>query len=498
VNSANARTCYVCVSPLTALASAADAAPSTGRRYASFPDEIGAGAETEMDTGAAIAHDLLKSLQKKSKPRRAPLPKAVEVPITNQVDEVPEVAAVLAPPAVVEEAVAVPPPVAIREAVAPQGARAAEESIPAIQVPVAAKVEEPDMKPDWDWSVTAEEAAPMDSVEEERETILASATLDAEGALAPAAALHEAPVEAILEAELVPASVAAAQATTAEPAPSALHANAPAAEPPRVPLSRTETAPLEKSASTWGKAKPTVIASEDWRRELSSRVEAYRSRTGSVEEEGPQSDLEFSQPEPLQAEEPSMADVPEEPPSPRASLRTAARQRPETMEIVALQPEFDFALGETDEHPHAPLVPVADLSERRAAGLLDGAFLVAAFLAFLVCFTSLGPGKITFGKMEFAILGMTFFLFYVQYFALFTIFGGASPGMMIRGLRVVRFDGSAPDSQQLVRRSFGYLVSAASLLLGFVWSLWDEDQLTWHDRMSHTYLTHAAPQSTSE
>jgi hypothetical protein len=29
------------------------------------------------------------------------------------------------------------------------------------------------------------------------------------------------------------------------------------------------------------------------------------------------------------------------------------------------------------------------------------------------------------------------------------------------------------------------------MMLGFLWALWDEDQLTWHDRMSQTYLTSA-------
>jgi hypothetical protein len=29
-------------------------------------------------------------------------------------------------------------------------------------------------------------------------------------------------------------------------------------------------------------------------------------------------------------------------------------------------------------------------------------------------------------------------------------------------------------------------------MLGFLWSLWDEDHLTWQDRISQTYLTQAA------
>ena len=38
-------------------------------------------------------------------------------------------------------------------------------------------------------------------------------------------------------------------------------------------------------------------------------------------------------------------------------------------------------------------------------------------------------------------------------------------------------------------RSVGYVVSAGAFFMGFVWAWWDEDALTWHDRISHTYLT---------
>jgi len=36
---------------------------------------------------------------------------------------------------------------------------------------------------------------------------------------------------------------------------------------------------------------------------------------------------------------------------------------------------------------------------------------------------------------------------YVQYFGLFTIFGGTTPGMMVRGLQVVSFSGENPTAK---------------------------------------------------
>jgi uncharacterized RDD family membrane protein YckC len=112
-------------------------------------------------------------------------------------------------------------------------------------------------------------------------------------------------------------------------------------------------------------------------------------------------------------------------------------------------------------------------------------------------FTALG-GQLGFDKLDFVVTGATLALFYAQYYALFTIFGGSTPGMMLRGIRVVSFDGSVPTSRQMAWRSFGYLVSAGTCFLGFLWALWDEDHLCWQDRMSHTYLTPIEALATQE
>jgi uncharacterized RDD family membrane protein YckC len=63
--------------------------------------------------------------------------------------------------------------------------------------------------------------------------------------------------------------------------------------------------------------------------------------------------------------------------------------------------------------------------------------------------------------------------------------------MMMRGLQVVNFSGDEPSPRQMLWRSVGYVLSAGTFFLGFFWSMWDEDELTWHDRISHTYLSSA-------
>jgi uncharacterized RDD family membrane protein YckC len=136
------------------------------------------------------------------------------------------------------------------------------------------------------------------------------------------------------------------------------------------------------------------------------------------------------------------------------------------------------------------LYPVASIDERRIAALADAACLLFAYGAFLALFGSVG-GQFTLSKLSAAVCTATFALVYLQYFALFTIFGGTTPGMMLRGLQVVSFSGEAPSPRQMLLRSAGYMLSAGAFFLGFLWAMWDEDSLTWHDRMSHTYLCSA-------
>jgi len=271
------------------------------------------------------------------------------------------------------------------------------------------------------------------------------------------------------------------------------------------PLAPTEEVPAAVVPSA--PAEGNLARELDWRREVSHRLQAYRARRCRLHPNDSQAPLPFSDATtaagPEQEYEPvdffrsaGAADLPEAPPSERETLTAVER-----MEIAVTQPRR--LLTEAEDHPSgpwprgaaasaAPLLPVASLGERRRAGLLDAGFLLLAYGVFLTLFGSLG-GHFAFGKFDAAVYAATLALFYVQYFALFTVFGGSTPGMLIRGLRVVSFDGGPPTPRQLLWRSFGYLVSGGTVLLGFLWALWDEDHLTWQDRISQTYLTGAAP-----
>lgn len=245
-----------------------------------------------------------------------------------------------------------------------------------------------------------------------------------------------------------------------------------------------------------------LAVAPDWRSEVTFRLQEYRKRQRRLRE-GP------SQPELVFGEETgsdtgqlaaggavyaATARPPTVPPPQRSSHR--GTHRIERVEIDLLQPSLDFsgaaspagaARGAADCHVGLVL-PMASMRERRLAALLDAGLILFAYGGFLSLFSALG-GRLVAAKLDAAVLVATSALFYGQYFALFTLFGGATPGMMWRGLRLATFDGGEPHIRHLAWRSFGYLVSAGTLMLGFLWAMWDEEHLCWHDRISHTHLT---------
>ena len=246
-----------------------------------------------------------------------------------------------------------------------------------------------------------------------------------------------------------------------------------------------------------------------WRGELAQRLRAYRARRRRVAPNLAQSNLPFDEP---QSEPPpivavasvAVAESPVPEPAPAVNEdfaftiaigRNAATRDDSRMVIdVSLPPVPDGAFSAapaTDiSAEQTGLYPVASIEERRLAGLIDAACLLFAYGGFLTLFGSLG-GQFTLSKLSAAVCVATFVIVYLQYFALFTVFGGTTPGMMLRGLHVASFSGEPPSPREMLWRIVGYMLSAGTMFLGFLWALWDEDGLTWHDRLSHTYLAPA-------
>jgi len=262
------------------------------------------------------------------------------------------------------------------------------------------------------------------------------------------------------------------------------------------------SAALEESCLQIGQndaeAAPHVDPDPAWRGELTQRLQTYRARRRKIAPNLAQSKLPFEEPA---AESParasvSVAEIPhagdEDFSFTIAIGRNAATREEARMEIdVSLPPAAEQGFGPTPatdvRSEQTGLYPVASIDERRIAGLIDAGCLLFAYGGFLTLFGSLG-GQFTVSKLSAAVCVATFVIVYLQYFALFTVFGGTTPGMMMRGLQVVSFSGEPPAPRQMLWRSVGYMLSAGTLFMGFLWALWDEDALTWHDRLSRTYL----------
>jgi uncharacterized RDD family membrane protein YckC len=60
--------------------------------------------------------------------------------------------------------------------------------------------------------------------------------------------------------------------------------------------------------------------------------------------------------------------------------------------------------------------------------------------------------------------------------------------MWYAGIGLCTTDGYVPNRAQRWRRLAALPLSVMPLGLGLAWSLFDEDRLTWHDRLSGTYL----------
>jgi uncharacterized RDD family membrane protein YckC len=250
---------------------------------------------------------------------------------------------------------------------------------------------------------------------------------------------------------------------------------------------------------------------EAWRSELSERLASYRARRKRSTSNDDQSQFTFDRVEEPPAAithvavaEPLAEDPPDEDFSFSIAIgRCAPSKNKNEMFIDVSTPDASGNTATSDGEPvsvteeRSGLYPVASMEERRLIGFIDAACLLFAYGGFLTLFGSLG-GQFTFSKMSAAVYCIAFAIVYLQYFALFTVFGGTTPGMMLRGVQVVDFSGETPSPRQLLFRAAGYMLSAGTFFLGFLWAMWDEDELTWHDRISHTYLSSAGKLSDSE
>ncbi len=127
---------------------------------------------------------------------------------------------------------------------------------------------------------------------------------------------------------------------------------------------------------------------------------------------------------------------------------------------------------------------------RRIAAMLYDGLLVAALLimATLPFIAVRGVRPVETGENHFyqLVLILVIYVFFVTFWTR----SGRTLGMQSWRLQLEKFDGGGVSIGTATIRFFAALISWAPVGLGFLWQLWDKDNLTWHDRISKTRIVH--------
>jgi uncharacterized RDD family membrane protein YckC len=129
----------------------------------------------------------------------------------------------------------------------------------------------------------------------------------------------------------------------------------------------------------------------------------------------------------------------------------------------------------------------APFSRRMMATTVDAALIVGLVCgaAYLIAsrFDHLPGMRVSEVCGVIALLG-----FAALYEWFFLTFAKTTPGMRYAQLSLCTFDEQTPSAAQIKGRLKGMLISVLPVGLGMLWSIFDEDQMSWHDRLSKTYL----------
>ena len=134
----------------------------------------------------------------------------------------------------------------------------------------------------------------------------------------------------------------------------------------------------------------------------------------------------------------------------------------------------------------APALELAQASRRLLAAVVDFSLIASAFLAVAVLASA--NIKVLPGIREMEIgSAVAFALIALFYYVVFAALAHATPGMKYAQVEFLTFAGLRPARAQRCARLAALLVSLAPAGLGVFWSLFDDQHLCWHDRLSKTY-----------
>jgi uncharacterized RDD family membrane protein YckC len=147
--------------------------------------------------------------------------------------------------------------------------------------------------------------------------------------------------------------------------------------------------------------------------------------------------------------------------------------------------------SESQEEPVSPLAPqLASIGRRLTAALVDHALIASVFLgAALMVMPKVGSlsGHSSATRIVECGAVAAFLLLGLLYQTFCLTLAGVTPGMRCARVSLCTFDGQIPTRAQLCSRLWALVLSLLPVGLGIVWVLFDDDHLSWHDRISQTY-----------
>jgi len=176
----------------------------------------------------------------------------------------------------------------------------------------------------------------------------------------------------------------------------------------------------------------------------------------------------------------------------RAPKGTVSRPRVRRPRVVPGQQSLDFTPAAQLRRPVDGVigcgVPVAIPAHRAIAAAIDGSIILIGLGIFASIFQLMG-GRIEVNAKTLPLLLIVAAIIAGFYKYLWFLGNGDTPGMRWSGLRLVNFDGQIPDRKQRFYRLGSGFLSLSAAGLGLLWSLVDEEALTWHDHISRTFPT---------
>jgi uncharacterized RDD family membrane protein YckC len=132
--------------------------------------------------------------------------------------------------------------------------------------------------------------------------------------------------------------------------------------------------------------------------------------------------------------------------------------------------------------------PVAVPAHRAMAAAVDASIVLMALAVFGVIFRLAGGVFVLDSKTAPMFLAVAAGVV-VFYRVLWCLANGDTAGQCWTHLRLVNFDGQRPTRTQRFYRLASGLLSFLAAGIGLLWSLVDEETLTWHDHISKTFPT---------